>query len=91
MADRMLWCHIFCHRFLHYPFEIKSEYDWMSRYFFTGGLMPTHNPTLKFVDHHVIEHDHYISVVPTLQLHPNLFDHGEKKHALYFKRFPRTA
>ena len=22
-ADGMLWCHIFCHRFLHYPFEIK--------------------------------------------------------------------
>ncbi|MBJ8419983.1 SAM-dependent methyltransferase [Acinetobacter courvalinii] len=50
-ADGMLWCHIFCHRFLHYPFEIKSEYDWMSRYFFTGGLMPASSTFLHFQDH----------------------------------------
>ena len=50
-ADGMLWCHIFCHRFLHYPFEIKSEYDWMSRYFFTGGLMPSTSTFLHFQDH----------------------------------------
>ncbi|WP_139162052.1 cyclopropane-fatty-acyl-phospholipid synthase family protein, partial [Acinetobacter baumannii] len=40
-ADGLLWCHIFCHRFLHYPFEVKSDYDWMSKYFFSGGLMPS--------------------------------------------------
>ena len=50
-ADGKLWCHIFCHRFLHYPFEIKSEYDWMSRYFFTGGLMPSTSTFLHFQDH----------------------------------------
>ena len=49
--DGKLWCHIFCHRFLHYPFEIKSEYDWMSRYFFTGGLMPSTSTFLHFQDH----------------------------------------
>ncbi len=47
----LLWCHIFCHRFLHYPFEIKSEYDWMSRYFFTGGLMPATSTFLHFQTH----------------------------------------
>lgn len=50
-ADGLLWCHIFCHRFLHYPFEIKSEYDWMSRYFFTGGLMPSTSTFLHFQEH----------------------------------------
>ncbi|MGA6135494.1 SAM-dependent methyltransferase [Acinetobacter dispersus] len=50
-ADGLLWCHIFCHRFLHYPFEIKSEYDWMSRYFFTGGLMPASSTFLHFQQH----------------------------------------
>ncbi|MHA3050367.1 SAM-dependent methyltransferase [Acinetobacter sp. ANC 4639] len=50
-ADGLLWCHIFCHRFLHYPFEIKSEYDWMSRYFFTGGLMPSASTFLHFQEH----------------------------------------
>ena len=46
--DGLLWCHIFCHRFLHYPFEVKSEYDWMSKYFFTGGLMPASTTFLHF-------------------------------------------
>jgi len=50
-VDGLLWCHIFCHRFLHYPFEIQSEYDWMSRYFFTGGLMPASSTFLHFQEH----------------------------------------
>lgn len=49
--DGLLWCHIFCHRFLHYSFEIKNEYDWMSKYFFTGGLMPSVSTFLHFQDH----------------------------------------
>ncbi|MFK4050484.1 SAM-dependent methyltransferase [Acinetobacter venetianus] len=53
--DGLLWCHIFCHRFLHYPFEIKSEYDWMSRYFFTGGLMPATSTFLHFQEHLELE------------------------------------
>ncbi len=36
-----LFVHIFCHRHLAYPFEVKGEDDWMARYFFTGGLMPS--------------------------------------------------
>jgi len=35
-----LFVHIFCHRKVSYPFEAKHENDWMSRYFFSGGLMP---------------------------------------------------
>jgi cyclopropane-fatty-acyl-phospholipid synthase len=50
-VDGLLWCHIFCHRFLHYLFEIQSEYDWMSRYFFTGGLMPASSTFLHFQEH----------------------------------------
>jgi cyclopropane-fatty-acyl-phospholipid synthase len=50
-VDGLLWCHIFCHRFLHYPFEIQSEYDWMSKYFFTGGLMPSASTFLHFQQH----------------------------------------
>src|SRR5690606_13869308 len=29
-ADGLMWCHIFCHRFLHYPFEVKKRFHWMS-------------------------------------------------------------
>jgi cyclopropane-fatty-acyl-phospholipid synthase len=39
-SDGLLWCHIFCHRFLQYPFEVQEEDDWMSEHFFTGGMMP---------------------------------------------------
>ena len=49
--DGLLWCHIFCHRFLHYPFEVKNEFDWMSKYFFSGGLMPAASTFLHFQDH----------------------------------------
>lgn len=47
-ADGLLWCHVFCHRFLHYPFEVNSKLDWMSQYFFTGGLMPAASTFLHF-------------------------------------------
>lgn len=54
-SDGLLWCHIFCHRFLHYPFEVKNDFDWMSRYFFTGGLMPATSTFLHFQDHLQLE------------------------------------
>jgi len=53
--EGLLWCHIFCHRFLHYPFEIKNEFDWMSKYFFSGGLMPAASTFLHFQDHLQLE------------------------------------
>jgi cyclopropane-fatty-acyl-phospholipid synthase len=49
--DGLLWCHIFCHRFLQYPFEVNNKMDWMSQYFFTGGLMPASSTFLHFQDH----------------------------------------
>ena len=36
-----LFVHIFCHREFAYPFETEGEDNWMGRYFFTGGLMPS--------------------------------------------------
>jgi cyclopropane-fatty-acyl-phospholipid synthase len=36
-----LFIHVFSHRELSYHFVAKDASDWMARYFFTGGLMPS--------------------------------------------------
>ncbi|MFG1486310.1 SAM-dependent methyltransferase [Halobacteriovorax sp. RZ-2] len=36
-----LFIHIFCHKDASYFFETQGEDNWMGRYFFTGGVMPS--------------------------------------------------
>ena len=39
--DGKIFIHIFTHKDHPYPYEVKSDSDWMSKYFFTGGIMPS--------------------------------------------------
>ena len=48
--DGRLFAHIFCHRQWTYKFEDQGSSDWMSRYFFSGGIMPGNDLFLQYQD-----------------------------------------
>ena len=47
LPEGQFFMHVFCHRMTPYEYIDKGPSDWMSRYFFSGGIMPSADLPLR--------------------------------------------
>lgn len=59
--DGKMFVHIFTHKEFAYKFEVIDESDWMSKYFFTGGIMPSNDLFSYFNNDLIIKNQWIVS------------------------------
>ncbi len=59
--DGRLFVHVFANRYVPYHFGDRDPDDWMSKYFFTGGTMPSFDLFKTFDDDLVVEKRWWVS------------------------------
>jgi cyclopropane-fatty-acyl-phospholipid synthase len=55
LPEGRLFVHVFTHRSTPYRFDHTDPADWIAKYFFTGGIMPSHGLIAHASDHFQIE------------------------------------
>lgn len=55
--DGAMFLHVFSHRSTPYRFDKDDPADWIAQYFFTGGVMPSHELIRQFGDLFTVEQD----------------------------------
>lgn len=53
--DGRFFMHVFCHRTTPYEYIDKGPSDWMSRHFFSGGIMPSADLPMRFPEHLAVD------------------------------------
>ena len=56
-SDGRLFLHVFTHVTTPYRFDHTDPADWIAKYYFTGGIMPSHDLPAQFADLFTVEQD----------------------------------